>query len=87
MKNRNVPTKINSTPIVELFDAACAREYTSGNRINPTAAKKLKMVPTKIDKTAKTSITSTGLFIPLNNNTSFNKSREGYRPNEREDSN
>ncbi len=82
IKNRNVPTRINNTPIVELFDAACAREYKSGSRIKPTALKKLKIVPTKIDKTARISITSIGLLTPLNDNTSFNESREGYRSDE-----
>ena len=82
MKNRNVPTRINNTPIVELLDAAWAREYISGNRMSPTALKKLKTVPTKIDKTAMTSINSIGLFTSLNDNTSFNKSRKGNRSDE-----
>lgn len=85
IKNRNVPTKVNRTPIVELFEAAWAREYKSGNRISPTALKKLKIVPTKIDIAAMTSNTSIGLFTSLNDNTSFNKSRKGNCSNERKD--
>ncbi len=77
MKNRKVPTKIKRTPIVELFDAAWAREYKSGKRIKPTALKKLKTVPTKIDNAAISSIISIGLFTSFNDNTSFNKSRKG----------
>lgn len=71
-KNKNTPKRMQSTPSVALLEAACDRVYTSGNRINPIALRKAKMIPININAPAKISLIR---FI-LNDNTSFYKSRK-----------
>ncbi len=66
-KNTNVPTSVNNTPIVELFEAACERVYTSGNRIRPIALKKLNIDPIRINTPATISLVT----LRLNDDTPF----------------
>jgi len=55
-----------------LFEAACARVYTSGRRIKPIALRKLNAVPIKIKMETIISLN----MAALNNNTPFDVSRK-----------
>lgn len=70
------------TPNVELFEAACARVYTSGKRIRPIAPTIVNTRPTMIKKPMKI----LKIIVNFNDRSFLYKFREGDRADERNNS-